>query len=360
MLYRNLIRPALFFMDPEKAHDLAMKLAKQTNRSFGLQMMARFLYDYEKPILEQQLLGLHFRNPIGIAAGFDKNGLILRALQSIGFGFIEIGSITARPSKGNAKPRMFRLPDDRAIINRMGLNNDGADVIIDRLDRSGVTIPVGINIAKTHDPSILGDAAINDYIYSFRKAEEKADYIMVNISCPNTAEGITFEQREPLTDLLNGIMSARSRPNIPVLVKFSPDLEFGLLETLVGISNDAGVKGFALSNTSTNRDGLQSARTRLDTIGRGGLSGHPLLDKAEKLTRRLRQYAGKESVIIGIGGIENSMHAMDRLSSGANLVQVYTGLIYEGPALPGRINRDIARSMVARLMTRVSDFSTPR
>ncbi len=347
-------------LDPEKAHDMTMTLAKQTNRSHGLQTVARHLYAYENHLLEQQLLGLHFPNPIGIAAGFDKNGLILRALQAIGFGYIEIGSITARPSSGNPKPRMFRLPEDRAIINRMGLNNDGADVIIDRLDKSGVTIPVGINIAKTHDPSILGDAAIHDYIYSFNKAEEKADYIMVNISCPNTAEGITFEQEGPLTDLMNGIMSARKKPTVPVLVKFSPDLEFGLLESLVGISIDQGVQGFALGNTSSNRDGLQSARSRLDDIGRGGLSGQPLRDRTEKLTRRLRQYAGKDRVIIGIGGIENSTHAMDRLSIGANLVQVYTGLVYEGPSLPGKINRDIARNMVARLMTRMADFAALR
>jgi dihydroorotate dehydrogenase len=357
MLYRTFIRPILFSMDPEKAHDLAMAWAKRTNRSAGLQAMAKTLFAYENDKLSQQLLGLNFRNPVGIAAGFDKNGRILRALQSIGFGYIEIGSITAKPSIGNPRPRMFRLPSDRAIINRMGLNNDGADVIIDRLDRSGIHIPVGINIAKTHDPSILGDAAINDYIFSFRKAEEKADYIMVNISCPNTAEGITFEQPEPLSDLLNGIMSARKKTTTPVLVKFSPDVDTSLLESLVGLCNDVGVQGFALSNTSTARDGLHTHQTTLDAIGRGGLSGKPLRDRAMNLTRLLRQFAGKEAVVIGIGGIEDAHHTIDRLTGGANLVQIYTGLIYEGPSLPGKINRDLVDIMDKRSLEGISSLN---
>lgn len=357
MLYRNLIRPILFSIDPEKAHDLAMDLAKRTNSSWGLQKIARMLFAHEHSKLGQQVLGLNFRNPVGIAAGFDKNGLILKALQSIGFGYIEIGSITARPSLGNARPRMFRLPSDGALINRMGLNNDGADVIIDRLDRSGVTIPVGINIAKTHDPSIMGDAAISDYIFSFCKAEEKADYIMVNISCPNTAEGITFEQQEPLTDLLHGITSARKHPHIPVMVKFSPDLDGSLLESLVGICTDYGIQGFALSNTSTNRNGLHTSRSELDDIGHGGLSGLPLKDRALKLTRTLRELAGKEPVIIGIGGIDSAPNAIERLAGGANLVQIYTGLVFEGPSLPGVINRDLVKYMDNQSMENITGFS---
>ncbi len=344
-------------MDPEKAHDIAMNVARKVNRSKGLQHMAGILYSSGNTKLEQELMGLHFKNPVGIAAGFDKNGLILKALQAIGFGFVEIGSITAKPSKGNPKPRMFRLPDDRAIINRMGLNNDGADVIVDRLDKGGVTIPIGINIAKTHDPSILGDAAIDDYIYSFCKAEEKADYIMVNISCPNTAEGITFEQPEPLTDLLNGIMSSRRNPAIPVLVKFSPDVDAHLLESLVGISQHAGVNGFAISNTSTTRESLLTAQSRLEEIGRGGLSGQPIRERADTLTKKLRAIAGNDSVIIGIGGIQRAGHAIDRLQSGANLVQIYTGLIYEGPSLPGRINCEISRSLEATGMATVAEMT---
>jgi dihydroorotate dehydrogenase len=180
---------------------------------------------------------------------------------------------------------------------------------------------------------------------------------MVNISCPNTAEGITFEQQEPLTDLLQGIMSARKRPNIPVMVKFSPDLDVGLLESLVGICTSYGIQGFALSNTSTNRNELHTSRSKLDDIGRGGLSGLPLRDRALKLTRSLRQLAGKEPVIIGIGGIESAPNAIERLAGGANLLQIYTGLIYEGPSLPGVINRELVKFMDNRSMENITGFS---
>lgn len=347
MFYQHILRPILFSMDPEKAHDLAMKWAIKANESDRMRSLIRIKYHHSDKRLEQELLGLRFANPVGIAAGFDKNGKIIKTLEALGFGFVEIGSITARPSKGNPKPRMFRLPSDQAVINRMGLNNDGADVIIDRLDKEGVRIPVGINIAKTHDPNILGDKAIDDYIYSFLKAEEKADYIMVNISCPNTAEGITFEQEEPLRDLLSGIVAAQRRPEIPVLVKFSPDITIQMLESLVGISLQAGVKGFAISNTSTSRNGLHTSPSTLASIGRGGLSGRPLRDKVENLTRKLRAFAGNNALIIGIGGIDGPQTAIDRLKSGAQLAQVYTGLIYRGPALPSQINRELVRYLDA-------------
>lgn len=345
-------------MDPEQAHDLAMKWAVRANSSPRMRAAIRLKYHYSNPKLEQELLGLRFPNPVGIAAGFDKNGKIVKTLEALGFGFVEIGSITARPSKGNAKPRMFRLPDDQAVINRMGLNNDGADAIIDRLDMNGVGIPVGINIAKTHDPAILGDTAIADYIHSFKRAEEKADYIMVNISCPNTAEGITFEQEEPLRDLLGGIMVNRSRPDIPVLVKFSPDVDLATLESLVGISQDVGVIGFAISNTSTNRQGLLTPASTLDSIGRGGLSGRPLCDKVEIMTRRLRSFAGKDAVIFGVGGIDSPEAALGRLKSGAQLVQVYTGLIYQGPSLPSRINRSLVRNIEASSTSNLLDLQS--
>lgn len=343
-------------MDPEKAHDLAMKWAVRANSSPRMRAAIRLKYHFSDLRLEQELFGMRFPNPVGIAAGFDKNGRIVKTLEALGFGFVEIGSITARPSNGNSRPRMFRLPKDQAVINRMGLNNDGADAIIDRLDKDGVRIPVGINIAKTHDPAILGDSAIADYIHSFVRAEDKADYIMVNISCPNTAEGITFEQEEPLRDLLSGIMAARKRPDIPTFVKFSPDVDMPMLESLVGISQDAGVKGFAISNTSTNRQGLITPAGTLDSIGRGGLSGRPLCGRVAKITRRLRAFAGKDALIIGVGGIDSPQTAVERLKSGAQLVQVYTGLIYQGPSLPSQINRALVLSLGKSPSAHVSDL----
>lgn len=344
MFYRRFAKPLLFAMDPEKAHDLTMNWARRTEKSRFLQALARNLYDFRHPALKRTLMGLEFRNPVGIAAGFDKNGRIPKALQTIGFGYVEIGSITAKPSAGNPKPRMFRLPDDRGLVNRMGLNNDGAQVIMERLDKSGLEIPLGVNIAKTHDPHIEGDAAVRDYMTSLSAAETKADYIMVNISCPNTAEGKTFEQPGPLRDLLDGLMSVRRRPDVPLLVKFSPDVDEPSLHGLIDICEQYPVEGYALSNTSVNRGGLSTPSVELEKIGRGGLSGRPLKDRAEKQIARLRSWLGNDRVLVGIGGIDDPESAVERLHAGADLIQVYSGLIYEGPSLVGRINREIAKA----------------
>lgn len=342
MIYKAAIRPLLFGKDPESAHEIMMAFSRKTENSPFLQSCAQLLYGYEHPSLHRRIWGLDFPNPVGIAAGFDKNGTIPRALQAAGFGFIEIGSITAQARSGNPKPRVKRLTQDGALLNRMGLNNDGADVIMERLDLKGVTIPVGINIAKTHDPEILGDAAILDYCHSLVAAETKASYIMVNISCPNTAEGITFEQKEPLQELLSGLFSVRTTHK-PVLVKFSPDLQPGALHDLLDVCERFDIAGYALSNTSTDRSSLKTPVTTLDAFGRGGLSGKPLRKKATELTRHLRSWL-PDKTIIGIGGIDSAEAASERLQAGADLIQVYTGLIYEGPGLIQNINKALAKT----------------
>jgi len=347
MFYSRITKPILFRLDPEKAHEMALGFARKTNDSRLLQRLARKAYAFSDDRLHQNLLGLHFPNPVGIAAGFDKNGTIPRALEAVGFGFVEIGSITAKASGGNPSPRMFRLPLDKALINRMGLNNDGAEVIMERLDKTGLSIPLGVNIAKTHDPNIVGDLAINDYVISYRCAEAKADYIMLNVSCPNTAEGITFEEKGPISDLLDAINSAKKRASLPVLVKFSPDLSLSKLDELLDICEQQSIAGYAISNTSTNRDGLTTDRSVLDTIGKGGLSGQPLRSKTNTLTKHIRKHVGPSKVIIGVGGIDSPSTATDRLQQGANLVQMYTGLIYEGPSLPGRINKHLVRENIS-------------
>ena len=212
--YKVLAKPFLFRMDPERAHNITMRMMHKThNRS--ARKITRFLFDYQSENLSQSLLGLTFRNPIGIAAGFDKNGTVIKAFEPLGFGFSETGSITANPSAGNPKPRLFRLPKDRAVINRMGLNNDGVEVVVKRLSGIVTGIPKGINIAKTHDPSITGSKAIEDYLKSYRIAEPAADYITLNISCPNTSDGKTFEQKEPLKELLKAVYDIRSDQSPP-------------------------------------------------------------------------------------------------------------------------------------------------
>lgn len=344
MIYQKLIRPLLFRLDPEQAHHLAMDFARYTNHSDLLKALAHRLYAFDDERLHRVCDGLHFKNPLGIAAGFDKNGEIIEALQALGFGYIEIGSVTARPSLGNPKPRMFRLPEDRALINRMGLNNLGVDVIVDRIDKAKLQVPLGINIAKTHDATIMGDAAIRDYVYSYEKAETKADYMMVNISCPNTAEGITFEEEGPLKDLLAAIVSSRKNPMVPMWIKFSPDVRFETLVKLVEISLQHGVSGFAVTNTSTDRSQLKTAPQKLDEIGRGGLSGTPLRRKATHMMRDLRTLVPTEITLVGVGGIDSKEAALERIQAGANLLQVYTGLVYEGPGLVKNINQSLAIS----------------
>jgi dihydroorotate dehydrogenase len=345
MVYQNLIKPLLFRIDAERAHHLAMDLARFTNDSDLLKSLAQYLFAFEDTRLEQERNELRFKNPLGIAAGFDKNGEIIEALQAIGFGYIEIGSVTARPSTGNPQPRMFRLPEDQALINRMGLNNDGVDVIVDRIDRSKLQVPLGINIAKTHDVSIMGDAAIRDYVYSYGLAETKADYVMVNVSCPNTADGITFEDKGALRELLGAIVSTRKAPQVPMWVKFSPDLSFEMLGDLVEISLLHGVSGFALTNTTTNRSQLKTSTARLNDIGRGGLSGSPLRMKATQMIEFLRKEVPENITLIGIGGIDSGAAALERMKAGANLIQVYTGLVYEGPGLVRSILDSIVQSL---------------
>jgi len=344
MVYQKLIKPLLFRLDPERAHHLAMSFARQTSNSALLQSLAHHMYAYEDTTLEQARDGLHFKNPLGIAAGFDKNGEIIEALQALGFGFIEIGSVTARASAGNPKPRMFRLPEDRALINRMGLNNDGVDAIVERIDKTKLRVPLGINIAKTHDASIMGDAAILDYVYSYERAETKADYMMVNVSCPNTAEGITFEESGPLKELLATIAGSRKDARVPMWIKFSPDLGFEKLEELVDISLHYGVSGFAITNTSTDRTQLMTSTQRLNEIGRGGLSGSPLRKKSNLMIKHLRAHLPDTITLIGVGGIDSGEAAIERVEAGADLLQVYTGLVYEGPGLLKSILENLANS----------------
>lgn len=340
MMYK-LLKPLLFKLDAEKAHDLAIGVAGSTQKSKLLQTCARMLYATDSPGLGQHLFGLHFPNPIGLAAGFDKNGTTPLAMQALGFGFVEIGSITAKPNRGNPKPRAFRLPADRSIINRMGLNNDGADLITRRLAKLEMRIPLGINIAKTNDAAIHGDAAIQDYLYSYEKARAVADYITINISCPNTGDGRTFEEPAALRELISTLNPAKSP--VPALVKISVDTAKETLEKIISISEEFGVAGYVATNTSSLRENLKTESQAVQKIGRGGLSGAAIRRQSTERIRWVREIAGKDKPIIGVGGIDSPAAAFEKLEAGANLLQLYTGLIYEGPALLKRIKRELAR-----------------
>jgi dihydroorotate dehydrogenase len=346
-MYR-LLRPLLFRLPPEVAHGLGMGAARLVERAPAL---LRRAYAVPDTRLRQRLWDLDFPNPVGLAAGFDKNAERVRVWSALGFGFCEVGSVTAQESGGNPLPRAFRLPADRALINRMGLNNAGADAVAARLavlPRRSRTVPLGINVAKTHDPAILGEAAVEDFAYSVRRLAGLADYLALNVSCPNTAEGKTFEEPEALDALLQVVMAVRAEvaPSVPVLVKLSPPPsgeapDLGHVEELVRLSLGHGVAGFIVTNTAPDRAGLRTDLTRLDAIGRGGLSGRPLAERALTLTRHLYRLTEGAVPLIGVGGIDSAEATYRRMRAGASLVQVYTGLVYEGPGLVRRVNRGL-------------------
>jgi dihydroorotate dehydrogenase len=339
----KLIRPIFFAQDSEKIHDQIKCLGRFLSGTVW-QNLIRRMYDYQNQALGVEFLGIKFKNPIGLAAGFDKNGELLEFLPSLGFGFLEIGSITAQAREGNPKPRLFRLVKDQALINRMGLNNRGADVIYGALKDREFKIPVGVNIAKTHDPRILGHQAIADFIYSFKRLHTLGDYIVFNISCPNTAEGKTFEEKEALTELLSEVRKVVLEKNIakPILVKISPDVSFEQLDAILDISESFGVSGYIISNISMKaREWLKTGAEQIQKIGKtGGVSGRPIRQRSTELIsyayRRL-----KRPCIIGLGGVDSAETAYEKIKAGASLVQIYTGLIYEGPGLVKKINQGL-------------------
>ena len=342
MFYKTLVKPLLFLKDAESAHELTVKLSSITSRSGLLKSVANTLYGSQFPNLEKNLFGLTFPNPVGLAAGFDKNGETPIAMQSLGFGFVEIGSITAKPSTGNPKPRAFRLPDDRSLINRMGLNNQGAEAVTQRLKDLKLDIPLGINIAKTNDPSIHGDAALQDYLFSYELANKVADYITVNISCPNTGEGKTFEDPKALRSLLEALEPDKTE-RIPTLVKFSVDTNKEVLATLVGICEDFNISGYVATNTSSNRSDLRTSGSKLQEIGNGGLSGHAIAEQSTRVVSWLNEILAGSKPIIGVGGIDSPEAAIQKMKAGASLIQLYSGMVYEGPSLIKRIKKALSK-----------------
>jgi len=345
MIYNSLVRPLLFQLDAERAHNATHKFAQAASQSSFLKALAVGIYGYQSPTLNQQIWGLDFRNPLGLAAGFDKNGEIPEIMEALGFGFVEVGSITGNPSTGNPKPRAFRLPKDRAMINRMGLNNDGAKTIVKRLKNKNLSIPLGINVAKTHDPEVMGDLAIRDYVHSFREAKKIADYITVNISCPNTTEGKTFEDPAALEELLSALKIRDDARVVPTIIKVSCDLSQDELMSLLEICEDHRVHGYVACNTSSQREGLSTDQQTIAQIGKGGLSGRPIATKSIQIIKWISEATKGQKPIIGVGGIDSFDTALKMILAGADLLQVYTGLIYEGPGLIKSINRQLVEQM---------------
>ncbi len=343
MLYRSLIRPLLFLYDAEQAHQQTGRLLKSIQQ---YDAVLKFLEDQltvADTSLEVRTSGITFPNPTGLAAGFDKNAELIPALSAAGFGFLEVGSVTFRPAPGNPVPRMFRLPKDEALINRMGLNNHGAEEVAERLSAITRRIPVGVNIAKTPVSHKNTDSAIQDYVSSYNVVKHHADYITLNISCPNTSDGTTFEDSALLIKLLKAIEPHRL-PDLPLFVKFSADAGDETIIRLLEVCESLGINGYAAVNTTTSRNQLKSTEGKINRIGQGGLSGKPLQKRARECVRLIRNHVDNEKTIISVGGIDSGEEAATRIHLGANLVQLYSGLVYQGPGLPGRICRHLIQA----------------
>ena len=338
-MYKLLIRPILFFFDPEKVHYFTFSLIRILAKIPGFSLLFRALYEVKDSRLETEVFGLKFKNPVGLAAGFDKNAVLYKELSDFGFGFIEIGTITPKAQDGNPKKRLFRLKEDSAIINRMGFNNGGVDEAVLRLKQNNGVL-IGGNIGK--NKVTPNEQATSDYEICFEALFDYVDYFVVNVSSPNTPNLRALQDKEPLTDLLQTLQNKNlAKPKQkPILLKIAPDLTDEQLLDIIDIINDTKIAGVIATNTTLSREGLASE----NKIEMGGLSGKPLTKRSTEVIRFLSEKSNKSFPIIGVGGIHTAQDAIEKLEAGASLVQLYTGFIYEGPALVKAINKAILRN----------------
>ena len=338
-MYKSLLRPLFFLFDPEKVHYFTFSLIRFFT-AIGFGPLFRKLYVIKDKRLERNLFGMTFPNPVGLAAGFDKDAKLYNELSNFGFGFIEIGTLTPKPQSGNPKKRLFRLKADSAIINRMGFNNGGVLDAVTRLKKNkGVLI--GGNIGK--NKVTPNEEADNDYVICFEALFDHVDYFVVNVSSPNTPNLRALQDKEPLTKLLLKLQEAnKSKPNgKPILLKIAPDLSEDQLRDIITIVGDTAIDGVIATNTTISRDDLNSDSKKVEAIGNGGLSGKPLTDRSTEVIRFLHTESKGAFPIIGVGGIHSASDAIAKLNAGASLVQLYTGFIYEGPALIKSINKKL-------------------
>jgi len=338
-MYSFLIRPLLFLFPPEFIHHTTFRILKISGYIPGLDALFRFLFLVRDPRLERTLFGITFPNPVGLAAGFDKDAVLIDELAAFGFGFIEIGTLTPKAQPGNDKPRLFRLPKDQALINRMGFNNRGVDEAVLRLAKKKSTIIVGGNIGK--NKITPNDKAVEDYAYCFEALYPYVDYFVVNVSSPNTPGLRELQEKEPLKKLLSEVKAlnqTKEKPK-PVLLKIAPDLNEAQLLDVVEILLDTKTDGVIATNTTISREGLATDQELVSSIGNGGLSGMPLTKRSTEVISFLRSKLGKNYPIIGVGGIMTPEDALEKLKAGADLVQIYTGFVYEGPGFVKRINK---------------------
>jgi len=337
-MYKAIIRPILFCFDPEKVHHFTFSLIRNISRLPGFTGLFKSMYLIEDKKLERKLFGLTFKNPVGLAAGFDKDAKLYNELSNFGFGFIEIGTLTPKPQEGNPKKRLFRLKEDSAIINRMGFNNGGVVEAVERLKRNkGVLI--GGNIGK--NKLTPNENAVEDYKICFETLFDYVDYFVVNVSSPNTPNLRALQDKEPLTNLLKAlqVLNFQKPKTKPILLKIAPDLADEQLLDIIDIVAITKIDGVISTNTTISRDGLNSD----NKSEIGGLSGKPLTKRSTEVIRFLAEKSNKAFTIIGVGGIHSAEDALEKLEAGADLLQLYTGFIYEGPKLIKDINKALLK-----------------
>ena len=340
-MYKSLLRPIFFSIDPEKIHHFVLRMLRISGALPGMNAVTEALFRYEHKALERTLFGIKFANPVGLAAGLDKDARVIDEMAAFGFGFIEIGTLTPKPQPGNERPRLFRLPKDGALINRMGFNNEGVEAAVARLKKRKSRVIVGGNIGKNKTTS--NEDALQDYVRCFHALNPYVDYFVVNVSSPNTPGLRELQEKEPLQKLLSTIksLSVKSSSPKPVLLKIAPDLTWDQLDDVIEILLTTKTDGVIATNTTISRADLKTDTTEVQRIGNGGLSGAPLADRSTEVIRYLRTKLGEAYPIIGVGGIMTPNDALNKLKAGANLIQLYTGFIYEGPGLVKRINEVI-------------------
>ena len=338
-MYKLFIRPFLFLFDPEKIHYITFSLIRFLCKVPLMALIFRSIYKIEDKRLEKTLFGITFKNPVGLAAGFDKNAVLFNELANFGFGFIEIGTVTPLGQEGNPKKRLFRLKEDNGIINRMGFNNDGLEIAIQQLKKNKGKLIIGGNIGKNTQTS--SENYTTDYELCFKGLYPFVDYFVLNVSCPNVGSHAKLNDKSYLIELITAIQKLNNQEIIqkPILLKIAPDLNNNQLDEIIELVAETKIDGVIASNTSTTRNNLKASNRLLKEIGNGGLSGQPIKELSTRVIKYLAQNSDKAFPIIGVGGIHSAEDALDKIEAGADLVQIYTGFIYEGPGLIKQINK---------------------
>ena len=340
-MYKHILRPILFRFNPETAHNLTLSAIAMLRHIPFAQSIVRALYKRESPSLEKEVFGIKFPNPVGLAGGLDKNGEFYNDMANFGFGFVEIGSLTPQPQDGNPKPRCFRVPQDKAIINRFGINNKGVRNAVEHLKKNKPEVIVAANISK-NTASINEDAA-KDYESAFALLYDFVDMFVVNVSCPNVVGLTSLQDITFLSEIVDKLLNLRMYYDQyrPILLKVSPDLAKEQLDDIIDYCLRSGIDGIVAGNTTRSREGLTISQDKIDKIGNGGMSGAPVHKKNLELVRYIHTKTEGKLPIIGVGGIMSEKEAKAMIEAGASLVEIYTGFIYEGPALIKRINKTL-------------------